>query len=168
MSFARVSVSTPPRSSRSQASIQRVDLPMLQTNKTPKRNVQAKLGQMEGKLQSGKLDPQSKIVLQRTTECTGVHVYCKGINGKPGGPGSRGVCALCKALMHDYCLVCKRWLCATPSKEAASLPEWKHTIVLSSGEGKPIHFQNTCFYHMHGEAIDKSTRKMNQQLLLLK
>lgn len=145
---------TPPRSSRSQAATQRIDLPLLRTSKTPSRNVQAKFSKMEEKLASGKLDTSSKIVLERAKECTGFPIYCVGADGKLITAGSRGTCVHCKTLTHWYCIGCKRWACMSQSDEVEKVADWKPSILITAdktGDHK-IFCNNSCFQTVHGKA----------------
>ena len=125
---------------------------MLRTAKTPQRNVQAKLIQMEERLVSAKLDSQSKVVLDRANTCTGIPIYCTGTNGSDNGPGSRGTCVHCKTLTHWYCVCCKRWACVNASEDASKLDGWKGRVVLNPDGSKPLHCNNSCFQEAHRQA----------------
>ena len=110
---------TPPRATRSEANVERLSIPMVKTNQTPKRNFTKKLEQLEGKLMSGsgRLEVQSKLVIKRTKECTGFQVKRVGATA-PNGKGSRNACAICGSPTHSYCLQCKRSLCDKASEKA--------------------------------------------------
>ena len=151
------------RATRSHAGIQRMDISLLKTNKTPKRNVAQKLQEMEERLVSGKLDSRSKVVLERSKLCTGFAVWCIGDDGTSNGKGSRGCCSNCGAQTHCYCVGCKRWLCHSLSDKAESLPGWKSHVIINPAADKPIHCQATCFFIQHREAQRASLLRLNEQ-----
>ena len=145
---------TPPRATRSAADIERIQLPRLNTGKTPQRNVKKKIQTMVGKLEQGRIDNMSRVFLARAHSCVGFHVIRK---AQPCGStkGSRGTCANCSAQTYDYCLGCHRWLCnnARTSDKASELEDWKSHIIISNplsptGE-EDVHCHATCMLHCH-------------------
>jgi hypothetical protein len=148
-----VEANTPPaaqRISRSQAHVERIDVPVFQTHKTPKRAIEKQLLKMEQKLERGKLDIPSQIVLARTKTCVGYPVWRVGPNGPEdvNGSGSRNNCSHCGTFTHQYCLGCKRWLCDSLSESAAVKLGLKSHVIIAS-QGKEIHCRNNCFMELH-------------------
>ena len=121
------------------------------TSYTPKRNVQAKIEMLAGKLTQGRLDQMAKLFVQRTQKCPCFHVVRTGEN-EPNGPGGRGTCATCGTQTHDYCLGCHRWLCASLSDKASKLEGWKSQLLLvnsRSPSDDTIYCQETCMGQAH-------------------
>ena len=172
---ANEAISTPPpaaprrdpgRAMRSQTGIERIDIPFFRTNKTPKRNVAAKLVQMEEKLLSGRLDLSSKLVVERSKQCAGMAVWCIGSDGTPNGKGSRGSCAYCGHPTHNFCLLCKRWLCDSPSDTALKKPDWKSHIIINPGGDTPsIHCRASCFLLEHRKAQESNVKRFNLEAI---
>jgi len=157
------------RAMRSQADVERINLPLFQTNKTPQRNVALKLKQLEGKLASKKIDADSKLALIRSRACTGLPLKQIGDNGDINGKGSRGHCASCGAQTHMCCLLCKQWLCDKPSDAALALPNWKRRVeIAATGNMQPIHFERTCFYEKHKTAAQASVQNLHSKLAAMK
>ena len=152
------------RSSRSQAGIEKISIPFVLTNKTPQRNVHAKYAEMEERLVSGRLDRASQIVLERSNKCVGMPVKRTDKEGKPGGKGARGTCALCGADTHNFCLLCKQWLCNAATEKAEKLPGWKTHIIINPDEPKAIHAQNTCFFRKHRVNIEATMKEVAQSV----
>ncbi|CAB9497204.1 unknown protein [Seminavis robusta] len=150
-----VSPQTPPReqgtgrATRSQANIQRLDLPMLATGRTPHRNVAAKIIKFEQEQASGKIDAKSSVVVDRTRNCPGFPIFRVGADGSINGSGSRGRCAHCGCQTHCWCLHCKRWLCDGLSKKAEQQTDFKPHIVVNADSDKPLYGQSSCFFVHH-------------------
>ncbi|CAB9527303.1 unknown protein [Seminavis robusta] len=137
------------RGTRSQANVERTEVALIVTNKTPKRGVLAKYSSLEEKLVSGRLDKASQFVLERSKGHAGIPVKRIGDNGDLNGKGSRGSCIVCGAQTHCFCLHCKQFMCDTQSERALKLAAWKPHVIINGDSDKPIHIQRTCFYHYH-------------------
>ena len=146
------------RMMRSQAETERVQVPLIATNKTPKRGVAKKLVQLEERLHSGKIDLCSQIVLERSKECTGFPIKRLGPGGNYTGSGSRGSCAVCATPTHHFCLHCKQWFCMTQTTAAL-----KKVVIINGNGDDAMHVERTCFYHRHRNNQEALLQKFNQR-----
>ena len=153
---------------RSQASIQRLDIPLLSTHKTPIRKVPERIAAMESKLASGQLDPASALVVGRTKSCVGYPVSRLATDGTKNGKGARGTCANCQASTHTYCLLCKRWLCNKLSDRVMAQDGFKCHIVINGKGQNPIHCEANCFFIVHQKAQQEQLKAFaNDNVFLL-
>lgn len=154
------------RAMRSQAAIQHTDLPLITTNKTPKRSVAAQIDRMEEKLAApGKLKHRSKIeiVVERVKDFPGFPIFRIGSDGELNGPTSRGTCSHCGSQTHCFCLHCKRWLCDSMSKNVQAMDGFKPHIVINTKADDPIHAQNCCFLIVHGKNQQEALASFNKE-----
>ena len=132
---------------------------MLQTNATPLRNVKARLEKLEASATAGDIDATGKILLERTKQCSGVPVFRIGNDGKKNGPGSRGRCCHCGSQTHNYCLLCKRWLCNKMSDNYTG----KKQFIINPDGSNPIFVEPNCFFINHRSVQETAVKKFTAE-----
>ena len=144
---------------QSQAQVEKFDLAMLQTNMTPLQNVKARLKKLEARATAGDIDATGKILLEQTKQCSGVPVFCIGNDGKKNGPGLRGCCCHCGSQTHNYCLLCKQWLCSKLSENYKD----KKLFVINPDGSNPIHVEPNCFFVNHQSMQEMAVMKFTKE-----
>ena len=120
---------------------------------------------LDGKLESGKVKLMEKLFVERAKQCSGFVVHRVGETAH-NGAGSRGTCALCNGLTHDYCLGCHLWLCASLSKHAVDSKAVKPHVIIENpllSNGTPIHCTNSCFSVMHRDNQQAALNLIEQE-----